>query len=110
MPRSLVPVVLSQSAAPCDERACDVSKKQRENLISAIKGLRFPLTGKDKTDFGIITQGGVDVSEVNPKDMQSKIVGGLYFMGEILDVDALTGGFNLQIAFSTARAVVRALI
>lgn len=110
MPRALVANVLKGSGVDGEKRNCDLSKKDREVLTEVVKDLRFPLIGKDKMDFGIITQGGVDVTEVNPKDMSSKITGGLYFAGELLDVDALTGGFNLQIAFSTAMAVVRAFL
>lgn len=109
MPRALAPVVLAQCDIREDVKACEISKKQRESLVNAVKGLKFPLTGKDKIEFGIVTQGGVDVSQINPKDMQSRTVAGLYIVGETLDVDAFTGGFNLQIAFCTARAVVRAL-
>lgn len=110
MPRALVPKVLERCGVDGELKNCVLSKKQREALTHTVKDLRFALISKDKMDFGIITQGGVDVSEVNPKDMSSKKVAGLYLIGEILDVDALTGGFNLQIAFSTATAVVRALL
>lgn len=110
MPRSLAPKILSQCGINGETKSSEISKKQRDSLVYAIKGLRFALKGKDKIDFGIVTQGGIDVTEINPKDMSSKKVKGLYVVGEALDVDALTGGFNLQIAFSTANAVVRALI
>lgn len=110
MPRSLVPKVLAQCGFDGGIKNCELSKKQRETLVSTVKDLRFPLISKDKMDFGIITRGGVDVAEINPKDMSSKKTGGLYIIGELLDVDALTGGFNLQIAFSTAKAVVRAFL
>ena len=109
MPKSLAPCVLNQSGIDGDKKCCDVSKKERESIAKAIKALSFVVTGKDRADLGIITQGGVDVSEIDPKTMESRLVGGLYFIGEVLDVDALTGGFNLQIAFSTAKAVVRDL-
>ena len=109
MPKSLAPCVLNQSGIDGDKKCCDVSKKERESIAKAIKALSFVVTGKDRADLGIITQGGIDVSEIDPKTMESRLVGGLYFIGEVLDVDALTGGFNLQIAFSTAKAVVRDL-
>lgn len=109
MPKSLAPKVLENCGIEEDTKACAITKKQREILAATVKDLRFPLTGKEKSDIGIITQGGVDVAQINPKDMQSKIISGLYFIGEVSDVDAYTGGFNLQIAFSTAKAVVRAL-
>lgn len=66
-----------------------------------MKSLNFTVSSLDKTELGIVTAGGVDLSEVNPKTMESKLVPGIYFAGEMLDVDALTGGFNLQIAFAT---------
>lgn len=110
MPRSLAPKVLERAGIDEEFRAGAISKKQREALVNTIKGLRFEAVKKDKIDFGIITQGGIDVSEINPKDMSCKKVKGLYVIGEVLDVDALTGGFNLQIAFATAKAVVRALL
>lgn len=110
MPKSLVSVVISQSGADGELKASVLSKKQRESLVGVIKCIRFPLVSKERFEAGIVTQGGVDVSEVNPKDMQSKKIKGLYFIGEVLDVDALTGGFNLQIAFSTAMSVVRSVV
>ncbi len=110
MPKALAPKILVQCGIDGEVKSSEVSRKQREALVTAIKGMKFDLKGKDKTDLGIITQGGVDVSEINPKDMSSRKIKGLYVIGEALDVDALTGGFNLQIAFSTANAVVRALL
>lgn len=110
MPRSLVPKVLERCGVDGELKNCVLSKKQREALVVAVKDLRFPLISKDKMDFGIITQGGVNVAEIDPRNMSSRIVKGLYVAGELLDVDALTGGFNLQIAFSTAQAVVRAFL
>lgn len=109
MPRSLASKVLLQAGIPEDTKSGSVNSKQREKLVECIKDLKFPLVSKDRIDFGIITQGGVDVKEISPKDMSSKKVNGLYVIGELLDVDALTGGFNLQIAFATAMAVVRSL-
>ena len=109
MPRSLAPKVLAQARIAEETKAGSLSAKQRSEIVRAVKSLTFALTAKDRIDFGIITQGGVDVKEISPKDMSSKKVSGLYVVGELLDVDALTGGFNLQIAFATAMAVVRAL-
>lgn len=109
MPRSLAPKVLAQARIAEETKAGTLSAKHRSEIVRAVKSLTFALTAKDRIDFGIITQGGVDVKEISPKDMSSKKVSGLYVVGELLDVDALTGGFNLQIAFATAMAVVRAL-
>ena len=71
-------------------------------MVRVLKGIRVKLTGFRPIEEAIVTRGGVSVKEVDPKTMQSKLVEGLYFAGEVLDVDAYTGGFNLQIAFSTA--------
>ena len=79
-----------------------VTREERERMVSSLKGLRIPLRAHRPLDEAIITRGGISVKEVDPKTMESKLVDGLYFAGEILDVDAYTGGFNLQIAFSTA--------
>lgn len=78
-----------------------ITKEQRKKLVSAIKDIVLNVSDFRPIDEAIITSGGVETKEVNPKTMQSKIVDNLYFAGEILDVDAYTGGFNLQIAFST---------
>ena len=75
---------------------------QRERLAETIKNLRFTIVGLENINAGIITSGGVDCKQIDPKSMMSKLVKNLYFIGEVLDVDALTGGFNLQIAFSSA--------
>jgi predicted flavoprotein YhiN len=79
-----------------------VTKAERQKILSLLKGLEFDIKGFRSINEAIITSGGIDVKEVSPKTMMSKKVNGLYFAGEILDVDAYTGGFNLQIAFSTA--------
>ncbi len=85
-----------------------ITREERERMVKTLKGMRIPLSGFRPIDEAIITRGGVSVKEVDPKTMESKIVEGLYFAGEILDVDAYTGGFNLQIAFSTAVAAGQA--
>ncbi len=79
-----------------------VTREERETMVETLKCIRVPLVGFRPIDEAIITRGGISVKEVNPKTMASRLVEGLYFAGEILDVDAYTGGFNLQIAFSTA--------
>jgi predicted Rossmann fold flavoprotein len=79
-----------------------VTKEERRRLLEAIKYMKIPLLRFRPIEEAIITKGGVAVNEVNPKTMESKLVSGLYFAGEVLDLDAYTGGFNLQIAFSTA--------
>ncbi len=79
-----------------------ITREERERMVQTLKGLRVSLSGLRSLDEAIVTRGGVDVKEIVPKTMESKLVKGLYFAGEVLDVDAYTGGFNLQIAFSTA--------
>ena len=79
-----------------------LTKEERRRILTTLKGINIPLSGFRPIEEAIITSGGVDVKEIAPKSMESKLVSGLYFAGEIIDVDAYTGGFNLQIAFSTA--------
>ena len=102
MPKSLVDVVIGQSGLNPRQAANGITKEQREKLAYAIKNLTFSIVGLENINAGIITSGGVDCKQINPKDMMSKLINNLYFIGEVLDVDALTGGFNLQIAFSSA--------
>ena len=78
-----------------------ITKEERRRILSLLKNFEIPLSKFRPIEEAIITSGGVAVSEISPKNMQSKIVPGLFFAGEIIDVDAYTGGFNLQIAFST---------
>ncbi len=101
---SLRPIILRRSCIAPDKKVRDITKKEREALVHVIKALTFTLTGTRGYNEAIITQGGVSVKELNPKTMEVKKVPGLYFAGEVLDVDAYTGGFNLQIAWSTGRA------
>ena len=79
----------------------EISREERQRLVNTIKNLEFTLTGLRGYNEAIITQGGVSVKEIDPSTMESKLVKGLYFAGEVLDLDAVTGGFNLQIAWST---------
>ena len=81
-----------------------MTKIQRRGLLSVLKALEFPITGPRPVTEAIVTAGGVTVKEISPKDMSSKLCKGLYLAGEIIDVDAYTGGFNLQIAWATGRA------
>lgn len=102
LPRSMIPVVLQRLGVPGDLQANSFTKQQRGALVKLLKGFSLDITGKRPIEEAIITSGGVKVSQVDPKTMQSKLVNGLFFAGEILDCDAYTGGFNLQIAWSTA--------
>ena len=104
LPRSMIPVVLRRIGVDPELQANSFSKQQRRALVELLKGFALEITGKRPVAEAIITSGGVKVGEIDPKTMQSKIVSGLYFAGEIIDCDAYTGGFNLQIAWSTAYA------
>ena len=101
MPKSLIPLVLSQAEINPETPCHSLSKEQRKRLCHVVKGILIKPLGFEDMNGAIVTSGGVSVDEINAKDMQSKLVPGLYFAGEVVDVDALTGGYNLQIAFST---------
>ena len=107
LPALLRPVVLRRAALSPEQKVHDVTKAERRRLIETIKKLEFTATGTRGFAEAIITKGGVSVSAINPRTMEAKQVPGLYFAGEVLDVDAMTGGFNLQIAFSTGAAAGR---
>ena len=94
-------VVAKQSGIPFDRKVNSITAAQRKNLVHTLKNLTFPFVGLDDVNFAIVTAGGVDVRQINPSTMESKLHKGLYFVGEELDVDAFTGGFNIQIALST---------
>lgn len=101
LPAKLIPIMVGLSGIDPDKKSAEISSGERKRFGEVMKAV--PLTVKGTRDFAeaIITQGGVDVKQVNPSTMESKLVSGLYFAGEVLDLDALTGGFNLQIAWST---------
>lgn len=101
LPKSLIPVIIKLSGIPNDLKVNQITKEQRLKLVDIIKALPLHITGFRPIEEAIITSGGISVKEIDPKTMESKLVSGLYFAGEIIDVDAYTGGFNLQIAFST---------
>ena len=103
-PRMLVPVLLERAGIPGEKKAHDITKQERRRLLELFKCFTVAVSGPRPINDAIITSGGVKVSEVDPKPMESKKVTGLYFAGELLDVDAYTGGFNLQIAWATGRA------
>ncbi|MBR4950246.1 MAG: NAD(P)/FAD-dependent oxidoreductase [Clostridia bacterium] len=101
LPSKLIPEIIKLSKIPFDKKVNTITKEERQRLCYLLKHLEFHVEGKRPIDEAIITSGGVNVKEINPKTMESKIHEGLYFCGEVLDVDGYTGGFNLQIAFST---------
>ncbi len=104
LPRSMIPVVLQRCEISPELQANSLKKQQRRELIAALKSFSVDIAGRRPVSEAIITSGGVKVSQIDPKTMASKLVEGLYFAGEIIDCDAYTGGFNLQIAWATAYA------
>ena len=104
VPRLMVPTLVAITGIPADEKAHSVTKAQRRRLLEALKGLRIDIAGPRPVEEAIVTSGGVRTAEVDPSNMASKKARGVYFAGEVLDVDGYTGGFNLQIAWSTGRA------
>ena len=110
LPRSMIPVVLRRLEIDPEMQANSLTKQKRRALVELLKAFRVQITGKRPVSEAIITSGGVKVSEIDPKTMESKKVPGLYFAGEVIDCDAYTGGFNLQIAWATAWAAGCAVI
>lgn len=104
LPRSMIPVVLRRLEIPAGLQANALTKQKRRELVDLLKSFSLPVLGKRPVSEAIITSGGIRVSEIDPKTMESKRIPGLYFAGEIIDCDAYTGGFNLQIAWATAVA------
>lgn len=101
LPKKMIPVILELSGIPEEKKVHEITKNERRNLTALLKAMPLSVTGTRGFKEAIITHGGVDVKEINPSTMESKKVQGLYFAGEVLDLDALTGGYNLQIAWST---------
>lgn len=108
-PAKLTPVMIALSGINPDKKVHDISREERQNLVRLIKNLEMTITGLRDYREAIITKGGVSVKEINPSTMESRLIKGLYFIGEVLDLDAVTGGFNLQIAWSTAYAAGNAV-
>lgn len=101
LPQKLIEVIIDLSGIEAERKVDQITREERKRLCQLLKKLECTITGRRLYNEAIITRGGVDVKEINPNTMSSKVVEGLYFAGEVLDLDALTGGFNLQIAFST---------
>ena len=108
LPKSMIPVVLRRLEIDPSMQANSLTKQKRRAMVELLKGFAVEITGKRPVAEAIITSGGVKVSEIDPKTMESKKVSGLYFAGEVIDCDAYTGGFNLQIAWATAYAAAMA--
>ncbi|MCR5111249.1 MAG: NAD(P)/FAD-dependent oxidoreductase [Ruminococcus sp.] len=102
LPAKLIPVAVRLSGIPAEQKVNSITKEQRHKFGELLKAFPVRISGFRPIDEAIITSGGISVKEINPKTMESKLVSGLFFAGEVIDVDAYTGGFNLQIAFSTA--------
>lgn len=108
--RAMIPVLVRLSGIPADTKVNSITKKQRMALLHLFKDFPVTVSGPRPVAEAIVTSGGINVKEVDPRKMESKLVRGLYFAGEVLDVDAYTGGFNLQIAWSTAYCAAQAVI
>ena len=108
-PSSLTPVMLELGGIPAEKKIHDISREERQHFIDLIKAFPFTITGMGEFKEAIITRGGVSVKEINPGTMEVKKISGLYFAGEVLDLDAVTGGYNLQIAWSTAYLAAQAI-
>ena len=104
LPQKLIPVLVAWSEIPPHQKVHDLTREQRRGLVQLLKHLPIAIAGPCPVTDAIVTSGGIKVSEIDPKTMESKLVKGLYFAGELIDVDAYTGGFNLQIAWATGRA------
>lgn len=109
LPASMVDVFVKETGLKPDKKAALITKDERKLIIKTLKAFKLVISGLCGYNEAVITKGGVDVKEINPKTMESKKCQGLYFIGEVLDVDALTGGYNLQIAWSTAAACAAAV-
>lgn len=109
-PAKLKPIMQELSNIDPNKKVNEISKEERQNFVRLIKAFPMTITGLRDYNEAIITKGGVKVKEIDPGTMESKLVSGLYFIGEVLDLDALTGGFNLQIAWSTAVAAANAIV
>ena len=101
LPQKIIPIIIKRSKINPNKKVNEITKKEREELVNQLKDFEIIIKGFRPIEEAIITSGGINIKEINPKTMESKKVKGLYFAGEIIDVDSYTGGFNLQIAYST---------
>ena len=104
LPQKLIPVLVELTGIPPHQKVHEITREQRRELLRLLKHFPVEIAGLRPVTDAIVTSGGVKISEIDPKTMESKLVKGLYFAGELIDVDAYTGGFNLQIAWATGRA------
>lgn len=101
LPKKMISPMIQTLGINEDKQINEITKEERMKIVRLLKNFEVDIKGFRKVEEAVITAGGVNIKEINPKTMESKIVSGLYFAGEIIDVDAYTGGFNLQIAYST---------
>ena len=101
LPQKLIPIIIQRSGIPAQKKVNEITKEERKKLGEILKNFEMTIKGTRPIEEAIITSGGINIKEINPKTMESKLVKNLYFAGEIIDVDSYTGGFNLQIAYST---------
>lgn len=101
LPKKMIDIIIKLSNISPDKQVNSITKQERQVLVKLLKKLEITITGFRPVEEAIVTAGGISLKEINPKTMESKIVKGLFFAGEVIDVDAYTGGFNLQIAYST---------
>lgn len=101
LPQKMIAIVIKKAKINPDKPVNEITKEERRNLIKILKGFDVEINGFRDIKEAIVTSGGVSVKEINPKTMESKLIKGLFFAGEVIDIDAYTGGFNLQIAYST---------
>lgn len=109
LPQNLICFIIKECCLSANAKVNSITSQQRKRICDTIQQLQFKIIGLDSIDNAVVTSGGVDVKQINPTTMQSKVISNLYFCGEIIDVDALTGGFNMQIAFSTGYVAGRSL-
>ena len=107
--KTMIPVLVELSGIPPEEKVNSITREQRHALLKLFKEFPVSISGPRPIDEAIVTSGGVATREINPRTMESKLVSGLYFAGEVMDLDAYTGGFNLQIAWSTAYVAANSL-
>lgn len=108
LPKSMIPLVIRRSGIPPSQKVNSVTRQQRKALLEVLKRFEIEIACKAPVEEAVVTSGGVRVSEINPTTMESKLAPGLFFAGEVMDVDAYTGGFNLQIAWASGRAAGKA--
>ena len=101
LPQRLCEAVVAATKIPLYKKVNQISATERKRLVAVLKGLTFPVVSLDTVEHGIVTSGGISVTEINPSTMESKLVSGLYFAGETMDVDCYTGGYNIQFALSS---------